>query len=338
MSISIKDKKEELLCEGIGYDCSISQTKFPDIVMIQTTDFFFPLVDDPYFQGKIACANVLSDLYSFGIEDCDNMLMLLACSTDMTPEQRQWSSKLMIQGFNDQAICAGSRVSGGQTVKNPWPIVGGVATSILKTNEFIKPVNAKPGDVLVLTKPLGTQVCVNFHQWLSKPERWEKINSITTVEECEEVFNYATLSMARLNRVGARLMKKYDAHAATDVTGFGILGHSTNLAQNQLLPLRFEIHTLPIIKHMKKLEDHLNHPFNLLKGTSAETSGGLLICMSRENAESFCKEIYEIEKQPAWIIGDVIDQSSSDYQDRTKNTSIILENPKIIEVEPNTNF
>ncbi|EGC29762.1 hypothetical protein DICPUDRAFT_84250 [Dictyostelium purpureum] len=303
--------------------------------MITTTDFFFPLVDDPYFQGKIACANVLSDLYSFGIEECDNMLMLLACSVDMTPEQRQWSSKLLIQGFNDQATLAGTKVSGGQTVKNPWPIIGGVATSILKTSEFIKPVGAVDGDVLVLTKPLGTQVCVNFHQWLRNEDRWRKIESITNEQECEEVFEFATKSMARLNRTGARLMKKYGAHAATDVTGFGILGHSTNLAGNQDASIRFEIHTLPIIKHMKKLEDHLNHPFKLLQGTSAETSGGLLICLPRDKAEAFCKEIEEIDKQPAWIIGDVIGQSD---KPRSMNTSTILENPKIIEVEPNNNF
>lgn len=319
---------------GIGFDCSITQTKFPDIVMVSTTDFFFPLIDDPYYQGMIACANVLSDLYSFGIEDCDTMLMLLAASVDMTPEQRSWSTRKLIEGFNDQAKKAGTHVSGGQTVRNPWPIIGGVATTVLKTDEFIKPVSAVAGDVIILTKPIGGQVCVNFHQWLSIPEKWQRIETICTVEECEEIFEYATKSMARLNRVAARLMKKYNAHAATDVTGFGILGHSMNLAQNQLAPVQFEIHTLPILRGMKKIEDHLNNPFKLLKGTSAETSGGLLICLPADQAQAFCQEIQEIENQPCWIIGRVIESN----QPITENKSFIVENPTIIEVHPNSNF
>eukprot|EP01132_Coremiostelium_polycephalum_P002831 gene2831-3517_t len=334
-SILVTIPQSELLSflegmDGVGFDCSVIPTKFPDIVMVSTTDFFFPLVDDPYYQGKIACANVLSDLYSFGIDTCDNMLMLLAASVDMTPEQRSWSTRLLIKGFNE----AGTKVTGGQTVKNPWPIIGGVATSILKRDEFIMPVSAVPGDVLVLTKPIGTQVCVNLHQWIRKPERWQRVESITSVEESERAFQFATRSMARLNRTGARLMKKYGAHAATDVTGFGLLGHSRNLAMNQNASLTFEIHTLPIIAGMKKIEDHLNHPFKLLKGTSAETSGGLLIALPPDQAELFIKEIQEIDKQPAWIIGKVL---SSD-KPRSENTSIIFDDAKIIEVEPNDNF
>lgn len=260
--------------------------------------------------------------------------MLLAASIDMTPEQRSWSTRKMIEGFNDQCKIAGTKVTGGQTVKNPWPIIGGVATSILKTSDFIKPVNAQPGDVLVLTKPLGTQICANYHQWLGIPEKWARIDSITTREECEVVFQFAMNSMARLNRTGARLMRKYQAHAATDVTGFGILGHSTNLAKNQLLPVKFEIHTLPIIKGVKKIEEKLNLFYNLYKGTSAETSGGLLIAMPPDQAELFIKEIQEIDKQPAWIVGKVL---ASDLP-QSENTSIILENPNIIEAEWNSNF
>ena len=104
---------------------------------MQTTDFFYPLVDDPYIQGKIACANVLSDLYAMGVSDCDNMLMLLGVSTDMTAKEREVVTSLMIKGFNDLAKEAGTSVNGGQSVVNPWYIIGGVATSVASSNEFI---------------------------------------------------------------------------------------------------------------------------------------------------------------------------------------------------------
>jgi len=120
-------------------DCSVTPTKFEDIKMVQTTDFFYPLVDDPYMQGKIGCANVLSDLYAMGVSDCDNMLMLLATSTDMEKNERNKVTRLMIEGFNDQAKSAKTNVTGGQTVQNPWPIIGGVATTVCKVSEFIMP-------------------------------------------------------------------------------------------------------------------------------------------------------------------------------------------------------
>jgi selenide,water dikinase len=104
---------------------------------VQTTDFFYPLVDDPYMQGKIACANVLSDLYAMGVSLCDNMLMLLGVSNQMTLKEREVVTPLIIKGFNDLAAEAGTTVNGGQTVLNPWYIIGGVATAVVKQEEII---------------------------------------------------------------------------------------------------------------------------------------------------------------------------------------------------------
>ncbi len=87
--------------------------------------------------GKVACANVLSDLYAMGVTECDNMLMLLACSTKMTERERDVVMPLMMRGFKDAALEAGSGVTGGQTVMNPWVTIGGVATTICQPNEFI---------------------------------------------------------------------------------------------------------------------------------------------------------------------------------------------------------
>lgn len=122
---------------GIGLDCCVLPTRHPGISLVQTTDFFYPLVDDPYMQGKIACANVLSDLYAMGVTECDNMLMLLGVSNQMTLQERKVVTPLVIQGFSDLAREAGTSVNGGQTVLNPWFIVGGVASAVVSEGEFI---------------------------------------------------------------------------------------------------------------------------------------------------------------------------------------------------------
>merc|ERR1712106_620859 len=157
--------------------------------------------------------------------------MLLASSNEFTEAERDVVIPLMMEGFQDTAIEAGCLVTGGQTVINPWVTIGGVASSVCTRGDIIMPEGAKPGDVLLLTKALGTQVAVNAHQWLEEGgEMWNKIKDITSMEEVKAAYRATTLSMARLNLTGAKLMHKYQARAATDVTGFGILGHAKNLA------------------------------------------------------------------------------------------------------------
>jgi selenide,water dikinase len=306
-------------------DSSIMPTKFKDISLVQTTDFFYPLVDDPYQQGRIACANVLSDLYAMGVSECDNMLMLLAVSRRMSTEEKEIVTKLIIKGFNDLAKEAGTLVTGGQTVQNPWCIIGGVASAVVKDDDIIKPFAAVPGDVIILTKPLGTQLAVNSHQWLHLPEKWERVKHIVTEEDVIHGYQMGIISMTRLNKIAAQLMHKHHAHAATDVTGFGILGHANNLSSNQKARVDFEIHTLPILAKMKEVNSIVD--FKLLKGFSSETSGGLLICLSEEDAHKYCEEIQRLEGYPAWIIGRVIESTSE------KNQAHIIDNPNIIEVD-----
>ena len=122
---------------GIGLDSCVLPTRHKGLKLIQTTDFFYPLVDDPYVQGKIACANVLSDLYATGVTECDNVLMLLGVSNQFNSHEKSVVTRLVIQGFNDLAREAGTSVNGGQTVLNPWFIIGGVATSVVSEDEFI---------------------------------------------------------------------------------------------------------------------------------------------------------------------------------------------------------
>ena len=138
----------------IALDCSIRPTQHGHVV-ISTTDFFFPLVDSPYVQGWIGAANVLSDLYAEGTGHCDFVLMLLAVCRDMPTEMRTCVTKELVRGFNDACRVADTVVTGGQTVLNPWPIIGGVATSIVSKEDFVSSDGAQVGNVLVLTKPLG---------------------------------------------------------------------------------------------------------------------------------------------------------------------------------------
>jgi len=239
------------------------------------------------------------------VYEVDNVLMLLAASLDMKVSDRVMCTKAMIKGFDDLCKEAGTTVTGGQTVYNPWPIIGGVAKSIVRLSDVIMPRHAVAGDVIVLTKPLGTQVAVNVRQWMSDEKKWKAVESVITRAEAVRAYNVAQASMVRLNRNGARLMHKYGAHAATDVTGFGILGHANNLASNQLAAVSLVIHTLPVISLMKTVADAVPI-FKLVEGFSAETSGGLFICMPRSGAQAFIQELNDLDGWPAWIIGDVV--------------------------------
>jgi len=308
---------------GIGMDASITPLRHGGLSLVQTTDFFYPLVEDPYMMGKIACANVLSDMYAMGVTDCDNMLMLLAISTKLTEKERDVVIPLMMRGFKDAATTGGTSVTGGQSVMNPWVTIGGVATTVCQPNEFIMPDAAVMGDVLVLTKPLGTQVAVNAHQWLDQPERWNRIKLVVTEDDVKKAYARAMDSMARLNRTTARLMHKYNAHGATDITGFGLLGHAQNLARNQKNEVSFVIHNLPVIAKMGAVAKACGNMFQLLQGHSAETSGGLLICLPREQAAAYCKDIEKTEGYQAWIIGIV---------EKGNRTARIIDNPRLIEV------
>ena len=210
---------------------------------------------------------------------------------------------------------------------NPWPMIGGVASSICRETEikgvprkydgkiaeedmdgdFIWPDNGQPGDVLVLTKPLGIQLAVNCFEWLRKPGSYEEVQSIISVEQIISSYKIAMESMSSTNYDAAKLMHKYHAHGCTDVTGFGILGHSMNLAAQQVKPVNLVIDHLPYIEHMLRVNDFLNNRFRLRLGTGAETSGGLLIMMTPEDAKEFVKEFKEVTGHTAWIIGQVVE-------------------------------
>lgn len=305
--------------ETPGLDNSVVKTKYPGLYQISTTDFFYPLVEDPYLQGRIAACNVLSDLYAMAVTEVDTMLMLIAASSDMAAAERDTVTTLMMKGFTDTATEAGTSVTGGQTVLNPWPIIGGVALSLRHESEFVRPGGLLPGDVLVLTKPLGTQVAVNLWQWRdggstpSHAKRWAQVSTEEgslklTAGDAAKAYNTACESMSRLNLHAAQRMIKHGAHGATDVTGFGILGHAGNLAQyNDAAEVTLVIHTLPVIAGAAAVDDAVGRIFKLRAGRSAETSGGLLVALpSREAAQAFIDDVAAADGRPAWIVGEVV--------------------------------
>ncbi|ODM87925.1 Selenide, water dikinase [Orchesella cincta] len=155
------------------------------------------------------------------------------------------------------------------------------------------------------------------------PERWDRIKHVVTEEEVRKAYNRAMDSMARLNRTAAILMHKYNAHAATDVTGFGILGHAQNLVKNQRSEVSFVISNLPILASMSGVAKACGNMFQLHAGFSAETSGGLLICLARDQAAHFITEIERLEGYQAWVVGTV---------ESGNRTARLIDKPRIIEV------
>ncbi|CAP22877.1 Protein CBR-SELD-1 [Caenorhabditis briggsae] len=300
----------------IGLDSCVIPLRHPGLRLVQTTDFFYPLVDDPYIMGRITCANVLSDLYAMGVSECDNMLMLLGIAVDLNETQRDIIVRLFIQGFKDAADEADTKIRGGQTVRCPWLLLGGVASSVAHESEIIKVDRAVPGDVLVLTKPIGGQVAVNSYEWIKNNKG--KIEELgLDSSKIRKAFQQVCEQMSRLNRNAAKILHKYEAHSSTDVTGFGLFGHSENLARVQKQQVEFVIEKLPIIEYMDEIADRMiekgGEGFRLFQGRSAETSGGLLVAMSMENAQKYITELSALDNAPAWIVGRVIAKTTDSF-------------------------
>jgi len=130
--------------------------------------------------------------------------MILAASLSITDlNERNIVTKQFIRGFEDTCRKADTFVTGGQTVLNPWPLIGGVAKTICKAEDIIMPVSARVGDVVVLTKPLGTQIAVNVMQWTHKEAKWKDVDDLITKEQAYRAFHVAEESMCRLNRTAA---------------------------------------------------------------------------------------------------------------------------------------
>lgn len=308
---------------GLSMDATILEARHAGLTILQGQEIMYPSIDDPYLLGKVSCTAILSNMYALGVTEVDNMLMKLSVANKMTDKERDVVVPLIIKGFRDAARRGGTQVTGGETVTNPWCMIGGVATAVTLPTEYIIPDQCSAGDVLVLTKPLGTQIAVNCYHWLQSPSAWSKIKLVISHAEVTKAYNRAMDMMQKLNLGAARLMHKYKAHAATAIGGFGLLGHAMALARCQKNEVSFVIHNLPVIAKMAAVAKAKGNMFQLTQGLACEMSGGLLICLPREQAASFCKDIEALEGNQAWIIGIV---------EKGDRSARIIDKPRVIEV------
>ena len=284
----------------------------PSLVMVSSVDFFSPISLDPYKQGYITAANALSDLYAVGVTEIDSMLMILGQSTKMEPAHRIIISTLIMRGFIQCCTDAGVACLGGQTVLNPWPLIGGSCSAVLPRQRILSPGKAEPGDVLILTKPLGTQVAGNLALWMLNQEKWSLVCGLFSEEEAANAVIASERWMMKLNREAASLAVELGAHGATDITGFGLVGHAENLVLVQDKSVDFVIDKLPIIKGLVKVEKGVTIDYRLSQGHSAETSGGLLIILSPSLVGGFMARYPD-----CWVVGKVIEGQRQAYISNT---------------------
>jgi len=263
--------------------------------IISTADFFPPVVDNPYDFGAIAAANAMSDIYAMGGQ------VLFAINLVAFPDTLDKSIlQEILRGGADKVAEAGGIVAGGHSVNDKEPKYGMAVTGIIHPERIKKKGNAKPGDVLVLTKPLGVGVITTA----LKREQAQADHVATAVE-----------SMKRLNRQSAAAALECDAHAMTDITGFGLLGHGYEMATQSAVDLHIQLARIPWLPGALAYGEAGAFPGGMDNNTryfgqwvtfapgisymhrdmlfTPETSGGLLVALAPEKVNTFTGMIPE---------------------------------------------
>jgi len=277
-------------------------------------DFFTPIVDDPYQFGQIAAANALSDVYAMGGQPkvAMNLLCVPNCLSKETIRQ-------ILMGGHDKAVEAGCTIAGGHTIQDQEPKYGLCVTGYVHPNKILKNVGAKPGDYLVLTKPLGTGVLTTG----------AKAGMVSDSD-----YHAMVASMAALNaRAGALIQTFPDIHACNDVTGFGLLGHSFEMAEGSNATLKLFCQKIPLLHGAKELAemgiipagayrnmDYVKPHLQIMESAAEplvdliadpQTSGGLLVSLPKDQALALCDKLAGASLTGA-IIGEVIEKLDKD--------------------------
>ncbi|MGD0645365.1 MAG: selenide, water dikinase SelD [Candidatus Bathyarchaeia archaeon] len=253
-----------------------------NLAILNTLDFFTPMVDEPEIQGRIAGSNVTSDIYALAVTKIASVLSIMAYPENMPDELAVG----MLKGFGDFCREMGAPVVGGHTIRNPWPIIGGAATGVSHPEKIVYIRGAKAGDHLFLTKPLGIAPAMAAYRLRKEDEGRELLKDVP--EELVEVaINEAIDGMISSNKPVAEAMQQVPVHAATDVTGFGLKGHSENMAV--LGKVDIVINQLAVIRGTPVLAELLGYP--LLTGESKETAGGMLIAVAKEDADDLLDKL-----------------------------------------------
>ena len=207
-----------------------------DIALIFTTDFFPPVCSDPYEFGQIAAANSLSDVYAMGGKP------LLALNLMMFPDDKLDKEVYIsiLKGGNDKVNEAGAMIIGGHTINDYPPKYGLAVIGTVHPNKVITNTGARLGDKLILTKPLGTGIAVSGRK---------------TGLGSDDVYSNAVMLMCQLNDKASELMQKYNVIGATDITGFGLLGHSFKFATQSNVSFRLYSENIPLIDGVYELAD-----------------------------------------------------------------------------------
>lgn len=281
-----------------------------DTAIIQTLDFFTPVVDDPYVFGQIAAANSLSDVYAMGGKPtlALNIVCFPTClSMDILAE--------ILKGGSDKVIEAGALLVGGHTVDDNEPKYGLSVTGIVHPDKVLSNSNAKPGDVLILTKPIGLGI----------------LNTAIKAEMLDEKLQKKAIdTMISLNDIAGEGMNITEVNSCTDITGFGLLGHVYEMAKGSEVSIVINSKNVPIIEGTVenakmglipagayRNQEYLGDNIEFEDGIATymkdilfdpQTSGGLLISIEKEKADKLLDYYSKNLKTEFSIVGEVIEK------------------------------
>jgi selenide,water dikinase len=281
-----------------------------DLAIISTLDFFTPIVDDPYTFGQIAAANALSDIYAMGGKP------VLALNIVGFPDALDKSILLeILQGGADMVLKAGALITGGHSVVDEEPKYGLSVTGTVHPERVLKNFGSRPGDLLILTKPLGTGI-------ITTALKRGKANA--------EAYDEAVRYMTMLNREAAEAMNDLRVSACTDITGFGLMGHAFEMADASSVTFEFDSKAIPLMGHTldfsrKKLKpgglgrnrSYLKSRFSAEEGIEEDlldcffdpqTSGGLLFSLHADDLERFHQNMGDTD---TYVVGRVLEKEST---------------------------
>lgn len=291
----------------VGFDTSDDAAVYrlsSELVILSTADFITPPVNDPYWFGQIAASNALSDIYAMGGRP------IMALSLVMFPSKKLDTGilKEILHGGADKVTEAGACLAGGHSVDDNEPKYGLAVTGTAHPDLIFTNSGAKPGDAILLTKPLGTGVLFNASRAKALPYR-----------ELEAILP----KVAELNQRAAQMAAAFDIHACTDITGFGILGHLLEVAKGSKVQIELEFDRLPLYPNAaamyrkgittgsnhanRKLAEGFWEPSRSRTKTEEEilfdpqTSGGLSFFLPEPQVEAFHKELADSGVQAAQI-------------------------------------
>ena len=301
-----------LVGRGTSDDAGVYRIR-DDLALIQTVDFLTPIVDDPYHFGRIAAANALSDVYAMGGRPLTAMNIVCFPVGKLPMDVL----KEILRGGLEKIHESGAVLVGGHSVDDLELKYGLSVTGVVAPDAVVTNAGARPGDALVLTKPLGTGVLAT---------------AVKGGMASEHAATFGIEVMASLNRAAAEAMQDFSVHAATDITGFGLLGHALEMARASKVVLRIEVDRVPFLPEVVEYASmgmvpagtYANRRFcsNLVKAdpgvdplmldllADAQTSGGLLIALPEDQAENLVARLIKDGVPQAACIGRV--ESSGD--------------------------